>query len=70
MSRKRPLTGKGAKKLAERERGVGLEPDDAAARWLEEHEPKVEPEPPKAARKSKALHRWRQQHGGQSFPPK
>jgi hypothetical protein len=60
MSGKRPLSSRGAKKLAERERRVGLEPDDEAARWLEEHDPKPEP-PPKSAGKSKELHRWRQQ---------
>jgi hypothetical protein len=60
MSRKRPLTSEGAKKLAERERSVGLEPDDEAARWLEQHDPKPEPPPPKSAGKSKELHRWRQ----------
>ena len=58
---KRPLTSRGAKKLAERERTVGLEQEDAAARWLHEHDAAPEPVPPKAARKSKALHRWRQQ---------
>jgi hypothetical protein len=44
-----------------REQHVGLEPDDAAAKWLEEHEPRVEPPAPKSPRKSKALHRWKQQ---------
>jgi hypothetical protein len=61
MGAKRPLTSRGAKKLAERERAVGLEAEDAAARWLAEHDAAPEPAPPKAARKSKALHRWRQQ---------
>jgi len=64
VSRKRPLTGTGAKKLGERERAVGLEPDDAAARWLEEHDPSPTPRPPKAAGKSKVLHQWRQRRGG------
>jgi hypothetical protein len=59
-SGKRPLSSRGVKKLAERERTVGLEPDDAAAKWLEGHDPPPAPEPSKAARKSKALHRWRQ----------
>jgi hypothetical protein len=45
----------------ERERSVGLDPDDDAAKWLEEHDPKPEPKAPKAASKSKALHQWRQQ---------
>jgi hypothetical protein len=43
-----------------RERSVGLEADDAAAKWLDEHEPTEEPTVPKAARKSKLLHQWRQ----------
>jgi hypothetical protein len=46
--------------MRERERTVGLDEDDAAARWLEENEPAEPVQPPKAARKSKALHRWRQ----------
>jgi hypothetical protein len=60
MDKKRPLTSRGARKLVERERAVGLDTHDEAARWLEEHDPKPEPTTPKAARKSKALHRWRQ----------
>jgi hypothetical protein len=60
------LTSKGAKKLGERERTVGLEPEDAATRWLDEHDPAPKLQPPKAASKSKALHQWRrrQQRGG------
>jgi hypothetical protein len=50
-----------AKKQGERERAIGLDPDDEAARWLAEHDPDPEPHTPKAARKSKTLHRWRQQ---------
>jgi hypothetical protein len=57
---KRQLTHRGAQKRAERERSVGLEPDDAAARWLDENDPKPKPQPPKSATKSKVLHRWRQ----------
>jgi hypothetical protein len=60
MRRKRPLTRKHAEKLGERERAAGLDPADEAARWLEEHDPKPEPSPPKSAYKSKSLHRWRQ----------
>jgi len=50
-----------AQRRGERERNVGLDPDDEAARWLAENTP-PEPEPPrpKRASKSKALHRWRQ----------
>jgi len=60
MDRKRPLTSKGAKARAERERAVGLEPDDEAARWLEENDPAPKPAPPKTVGKSKVLHQWRQ----------
>ena len=59
MARRRPLTSRGAQKLGERERALGIDPSDEAAQWLEEHDPAPAPEAPKAARKSKALHRWR-----------
>jgi hypothetical protein len=49
-----------AKKQGERERAAGLDPDDEAARWLAEHDPEPEQPRPKAATKSKELHRWRQ----------
>jgi hypothetical protein len=49
-----------AEKLGERERAVGIDPDDEAARWLREHDPEREPQTPKSARKSKLLHAWRQ----------
>jgi hypothetical protein len=58
--RKQPLTRKGAEKLGERERTAGLDPNDEAARWLEENDRQPEPAPPKSAHKSKPLHRWRQ----------
>ena len=69
VSRKRPLTRKGAEKLGDRERAAGLEQDDAAAQWLEEHDPPPKPPPPKAAPpkaagKSKLLHQWRQRQQG------
>jgi hypothetical protein len=64
VSRKRPLTSGSAKKLGERERRAGLESDDDAARWLEEHHPDPKPEAPKRAAKSKALHQWRRREQG------
>jgi hypothetical protein len=62
MSPKRPLTSRGARKLGERERGAGLDPEDEAARWLEEHAPPPAPEAPKSTRKSKLMHQWRKRH--------
>ena len=59
MPGKRPPTRRSAQKLGERERAVGIDPDDEAARWLREHDSVPAPEPPKNAGKSKALHRWR-----------
>jgi len=47
--------------MREREANVGMDPDDAAANWLEEHDPPPPPQTPKAARKSKTLHRFRRQ---------
>ena len=62
MGRKRDLTTRGVEKLTKRERSVGLEVDDAAARGLGEHDPKPPPATPKSVHKSKLLHRWRQQN--------
>lgn len=50
--------------MGKRERETGLDPEDEAARWLAEHDPKPEAPRPKRASKSKALHRWRQSRGG------
>ena len=61
MTRKRPLTSRSVQKLSERERQVGLEADDPASQWLAANDEQPPPMPPKAATKSKALHRWRQQ---------
>jgi hypothetical protein len=58
---RKPLTSEGARKLGERERAIGLDSGDDAARWLEDHEPKPPPATPKSAGKSKLLHRWRLQ---------
>ena len=58
------LTEKGAKRRGEYERNVGLNPEDEAARWLEEHSPEPPPEPSKSLFKSKELHRWRRTRGG------
>jgi hypothetical protein len=37
---------------------VGLDTNDEAARWLDEHDPAPPPAVPKRASKNKALHRW------------
>jgi hypothetical protein len=63
MAAKRGLTSEGARRRAEHERAVGLDAEDAAARWLAEHDPAPTPAPPKSLGKSKELHRWRQRQG-------
>jgi hypothetical protein len=45
--------------MVERERAVGLDPEDPAAQWLAENDKQPPPALPKSASKSKALHRWR-----------
>jgi hypothetical protein len=60
MGSRRRLTSRGAQKQGERERMIGLDPEDDAARWLEENDPPPPPATPKSASKSKTLHRWRQ----------
>jgi hypothetical protein len=61
MTRKRPLKSSSVQKLTERERTVGLDPDDDASKWLQERDPPPPPALPKSATKSKALHKWRQE---------
>jgi hypothetical protein len=60
MARQRPLKSGSVKKLSERERATGIDPEDDASKWLQERDPPP-PAVPKAATKSKALHRWRQE---------
>jgi hypothetical protein len=57
---KKPPSRQRVEKMRERERTVGLEPDDAAAQWLDANAPKEDPYVPKSARKSKLLHQWKQ----------
>ena len=60
MPSKRQSANRSAQRLGERERAVGLEPDDDAARWLSEQAPSPSPELSKSATKSRVLHQWRQ----------
>jgi hypothetical protein len=64
VSRKKPLTERGVKRMIERERSVGLDAEDAAAKWLAENDAAPPTPPPKAASKSKALHQWRNRRPG------
>jgi hypothetical protein len=57
---KQPPSRRRVEKMREREQSVGLDPDDAAAKWLEENAPQEAPAAPKAAHKSKLLHQWKQ----------
>jgi hypothetical protein len=61
MAMKRPLKSSSVKKLSERERATGIDPEDDASKWLQERDPPQPPAVPKSATKSKALHRWRQE---------
>jgi hypothetical protein len=53
-----------ARRRSERERQVGIDPEDEAGRWLQEHDPPQEQPPPKGLYKSKTLHRWRNKQQG------
>jgi hypothetical protein len=50
--------------MREREKNAGLDPEDAAGRWLDEHDPTPAPVAPKSASKSKALHQFRRSREG------
>lgn len=56
---KRPVSRQKVARMREREAAVGLDADDDAARWLAEHDPPPPTDEPKAARKSKLLHQFR-----------
>ena len=45
--------------MREREATVGLDPEDEAATWLAENDAPPPTDEPKAARKSKLLHQFR-----------
>jgi hypothetical protein len=56
---KRPLSRRTIARMREREAAAGLAADDEAARWLAEHDPPPPADEPKAGRKSKLLHQFR-----------
>jgi hypothetical protein len=62
LSRRTRITRRGAEKLGERERELGLDPHDEAARWLAEHDSPPKRKESKGLGKSKALHRWKQRN--------
>jgi hypothetical protein len=63
MAAKRSPTSRGAHRMGVRERSTGIDPDDAAAQWLREHDPAAPPESSKSSRKSVELHRFRKRQG-------
>jgi hypothetical protein len=56
---KRPLSRQKVARMREREASIGLDAGDDAARWLAAHDPPPAGDEPKAARKSKLLHQFR-----------
>jgi hypothetical protein len=60
---KKRLTPQGIARMRKREASVGLDPGDAAADWLAEHDPPPTPKTPKSAKKSVTLHRFRRRQG-------
>ena len=59
MTQKRPLSRQKVERMREREATVGLDSEDAAARWLGENDAPPPPAAPKSLGKNKRLHQWR-----------
>jgi hypothetical protein len=51
--------------MTERERAVGLDSDDEAAKWLAENDAPPPATAPRSVSKSRELHRWRRRQEGE-----
>jgi hypothetical protein len=64
MPEKRPLSRQKVERMRAREATVGLDSEDDAARWLDEHDAPPPEQSPKSLGKNKLLHQWRRGQAG------